>query len=79
MQLVRTTVRMPEELHDYLKREAELTDKSLNDLLVDKLKKSSIKEIRRRQKALREMKRLVKGIDMTGVGYKELIEDGRRY
>ena len=80
--MVRTTINMPKEIHKTLKREAMEKDVSLNEILMEKIKKDlDVKEdiIARRKKALREIRRLTKGVNFKGINYRELIEDGRRY
>jgi len=82
MQMIRTTINMPKEVHKSLKREAMDKEVSLNELLMEKIKKeldTKKKMIAKRKKALREIRRLTKGINFKGINYKELIEDGRRY
>lgn len=55
---------------------------SLNDVLVDKIINSSSinkAEIAKRKKAYLNIKKLTKGVDFSGLDYRELVDRGRKY
>ena len=79
MQTIRTTITLPKDLHRKLKREAIEKDKTLNDILVDKVTTNTGDDVRKRRNAFEEIVKLRKHIDTKGINYRELIEDGRKY
>lgn len=78
MKQVRMTLRMPESLHEDLRSEAERQGRSLNELIVSKIKKQNAAY---RTKVVRDMEKLTKDIDakFTSKEILELVRDGRKY
>lgn len=78
MKQVRMTLRMPESLHEDLRSEAERQGRSLNELIVSKIKKQKAVY---RTKVVRDMEKLTKDIDakFTSKEILELVRDGRKY
>ena len=78
MKQVRMTLRLPESLHEDLKFEAEKQGKSLNELIVNKIKKQKVAY---RTKIMRDIDNITKDMDtkFTSKEILELVRDGRKY
>ncbi len=76
MQMIRTTITMPKHIHNDLKRQALEKDKSLNELLLERILKIDYEKAK---KSFQVIKRLRKNINTKGINYRELIDYGRKY
>ncbi|MBI2103623.1 hypothetical protein HYT59_01320 [Candidatus Woesebacteria bacterium] len=82
MQTIRTTITLRKDIYKSLKNEALDKDKSLNELLNDKISTSlnvGKAEIAKRKKALKRIKEIAREIDFSGMDFKELVNYGRKY
>lgn len=64
-----------------LKQTSQARDTSISELIRLAVKKMYLEQERgnERQQLLAEIKALAKNVDLTGISYKELINDGRRF
>ena len=76
MQTIRTTITMPKVVHNRLRKRALEEDKSLNDLLLEKVLREERVDA---QKTLGEIRKITKGISFKGINYRELTHYGHRY
>lgn len=76
MQMIRTTITMPKNIHNYLKRQALEENKSFNTLMLEKVINGERVDVK---KSLREIRKITKGISFKGIDYKELTHYGHKY
>ena len=76
----RTNVLLDETDYSMLVALANSQERTMGDLIrkaIQKTYKTKTKNVRR--EAFGELRTLAKGIDMSGVNYKDLVDDGRKY
>jgi len=75
-QTIRTTITLPKYLHDSLKKQAMEEEKSLNDLLLERVTQTKMVDA---QKSLKEIRKITEGISFKGINYRKLTHYGHKY